>query len=168
MKRHHITLGASTTADGIVVSATAMISINGARVALEGDAIDCRACGSTGIIRCAGPRIAERYNGKQVALEHDLCICKCPKPPRLIANQTSKAQFIGDSDTHWVAPHNLAEGKHGAAYDQRFLLLDRQRHESNTQIKRRQQLLNSSSWSGNERLRLMKERAQPTQFGTRS
>ena len=125
MKRHHITLGASTTADGIVVSATAMISINGAQVALEGDAINCRTCGSTGIIRCVGPRIAERYNGKQVALENDLCICKCPRPPRLIANQTSKAQFIEDSDTRWVAPHNLAEGKHGAAYDQRFLLLDR-------------------------------------------
>ena len=100
MKRHHITLGASTTADGVVVSATAMISINGARIALEGDAIHCRTCGSTGIIRCIGPRIAERYNGKQVALENDLCICKYPRPPRLIANQTSKTQFIEDSDTY--------------------------------------------------------------------
>ncbi len=96
MKRHHITLGAPTTADGTVTSASALVSINGVRVALEGDTIACRTCGSTGVIRCVGPRIPERYNGKQVALENDLCICKCPRPPRLVANQTIKAQCIDD------------------------------------------------------------------------
>ena len=128
MKRHHITLGASTTADGTVTSASALVSINGVRIALEGDKVDCPTCGSTGVIRCVGPRIPERYNGKQVALENDLCICNCPRPPRLVANQTTKAQFVGDGDTRWVAPKNLEEGKHGAAYDQRFQLLDHLTH----------------------------------------
>ena len=96
MKRHHITLGAPTTADGTVTSASALASINGVRVALEGDTVACPTCGSTGVIRCVGPRIPERYNGKQVALENDLCICNCPRPPRLVANQTIKAQFIDD------------------------------------------------------------------------
>jgi uncharacterized Zn-binding protein involved in type VI secretion len=125
MKRHHITLGASTTADGIVTSASSLMSINGAPIALEGDPVSCPACGSVGVIRCIGPRIPDRYNGNHVALENDLCICNCPRPPRLLANQTIKSQFIEDSNTQWVAPANLAEGKHGAAYDQRFLLLDR-------------------------------------------
>lgn len=125
MKRYHITLGASTTANGVVTSASALITINGAQIALEGDPVSCPRCASVGVIRCIGPRIPERYNGKQVALENDLCICNCPRPPRLLANQTLKSQYIEDSDTQWVAPKNLAEGKHGAAYDQRFLLLDR-------------------------------------------
>lgn len=99
MKRHHITLGASTTAGGTVTSASARVSINGVRIALEGDTVDCGTCGSTGVIRCVGPRIPERYNGKQVALENDLCICNCPQPPRLIPNQTSKAQFVDDGAT---------------------------------------------------------------------
>lgn len=99
MKRHHITLGAATTAGGTVTSASALVSINGVRVALEGDTVACRTCGSTGVIRCVGPRLPERYNGKQVALENDLCICNCPRPPGLVANQTIKAQFIDDGAT---------------------------------------------------------------------
>jgi uncharacterized Zn-binding protein involved in type VI secretion len=99
MKRHHITLGASTTAGGTVTSASALVSINGVRIALEGDTVACRTCGATGTIRCVGPRIPERYNGRHVALENDLCICNCPHPPRLIANQTSKAQFVDSADT---------------------------------------------------------------------
>ena len=108
MKRHHITLGASTTANGTVTSASSRRSINGVRIALEADTVDCRTCGSQGVIRCVGPRIPERYNGKQVALENDLCICNCPRPPTLVANQTSKAQFIDDGLT---VPHGTVRSR---------------------------------------------------------
>lgn len=124
MKRHHITLGARTTADGVVTSASSLISINGARIALEGDKINCPACNSTGLIQCIGPRVSERFNSKQVALENDLCMCKCATPPRLRPNQTCKYQLIDGTSTYWVAAQDRAEGKHGAAFDQRFLLLD--------------------------------------------
>jgi uncharacterized Zn-binding protein involved in type VI secretion len=100
MKRHHITLGATTTANGTVTSAGSLVSIDGAPVALEGDTVDCRTCGTTGTIRCVGPRLPERYDGKQVALENDLCICQCPRPPRLVPRQTSRAQFVGEGDTN--------------------------------------------------------------------
>jgi hypothetical protein len=66
----------------------------------------------------------EQWNGKQVALENDLCICLCSPSPRLLPNQTRKFQFVDAASTEWVAPANRTEGKHGAAYDQRFLLLD--------------------------------------------
>lgn len=121
MKRHHITLGARTTANGAVTSASSLISINGVRVALEGDEINCPACNSTGLIQCIGPRVSERFNGKQVALENDLCMCRCATPPRLLPNQTRRYQFIDSGSTHWVAPKIRAEGKHGAGFDQRVL-----------------------------------------------
>jgi uncharacterized Zn-binding protein involved in type VI secretion len=95
MKRYHITLGAKTTAGGIVISASSCCSINGVKIAVEGDSIVCPACRSTGVIHVFGPRIPESWNGKQVALQDDLCVCACPSPPRLVANQSLKCQVIG-------------------------------------------------------------------------
>jgi uncharacterized Zn-binding protein involved in type VI secretion len=96
MKRHLITLGASTTADGVVTSASSAISIAGARVALEGDEVSCHTCGATGTIRCTGPRTPERFDGKLVALENDECICNCATPPKLIPGQHLRYQVVDD------------------------------------------------------------------------
>jgi len=96
MKRHLITLGARTTADGVVTSASSPMSIDGARVALEGDEISCHTCGATGTIRCTGPRTPERFDGKLLALENDLCICHCATPPKLVPSQTLRYQMAGD------------------------------------------------------------------------
>lgn len=95
MKRYHITLGAKTTAGGIVITASSCCSINGVKVALEGDSIACPACRAKGVIKIFGPRIPESWNGKQVALQDDLCVCACPSPPRLVANQSLKCQVVG-------------------------------------------------------------------------
>ena len=97
MKRYTITLGASTTAGGKVIMATANGSINGVKIALENDLVFCPACKSQGKIVCVGPRIPETWNGKQVALENDLCMCGCPVPPKLIANQSLRCQVIEDA-----------------------------------------------------------------------
>lgn len=98
MKRYHITLGASTTAGGKVITASSCCSIDGVKVAVEGDKIVCPACKSQGSIRIFGPRIPESWNGKQVALQDDLCVCKCPSPPKLVANQSLKCQVVGDAE----------------------------------------------------------------------
>jgi uncharacterized Zn-binding protein involved in type VI secretion len=97
MRRHTITLGASTCAGGKVISASSAGSINGVPIALENDAIFCPACKSQGKILCVGPRIPETWNGKQVALENDLCMCACPSPPKLVPNQALRSQVIEDS-----------------------------------------------------------------------
>jgi uncharacterized Zn-binding protein involved in type VI secretion len=97
MKRHLITLGARTTADGVVTSASSTISINGARVALEGDEVSCHTCGATGTIRCIGPRTPERFDGRLAALENDECICNCPTPPRLMPSQQLRYQTVDDA-----------------------------------------------------------------------
>lgn len=126
MRRYHITLGASTTAGGKITSASSHGSINGVRIALEGDMITCPACKSTGKIACIGPRIPESWNGKQVALEDDLCICGCAPPPKLKPSQSLKCQVIDD-----VAPAastreetaGLVEDDH-EVIEQFFSLLD--------------------------------------------
>ena len=95
MKRYHITEGAETTAGGKVIAATSAIAIDGVHGALEGDALYCPACKSAGKIVCVGPRTPETWNGKQVALSDDLCVCGCPAPPKLLPNQKRKFQTSG-------------------------------------------------------------------------
>lgn len=97
-KRYLILLGAKTTAGGTVKTATSFMSLNRVPYALEGDLIDCPACGRQGGIKCVPPRQHAEYNGKQYALEHDLCMCGCSPPPRLIANQDHNCQIILDAD----------------------------------------------------------------------
>lgn len=86
-KRYYITLGASTTAGGTVISASSLLALDGVKVALEGDQVSCPACGSTGIIGLDGPRLSTRHDGRQYALDGDLCLCRCDPPPRLVAVQ---------------------------------------------------------------------------------
>jgi len=99
IRRYLILLGAKTTAGGTVKTATSFMSYNGVKYAVEGDLIDCPACGAEGVIKCVPPRLDATYNGKQYALEHDLCICNCSPPPQLIANQNHNSQLIeADAD----------------------------------------------------------------------
>jgi uncharacterized Zn-binding protein involved in type VI secretion len=98
MKRYHITLGASTTAQGKVIFASGLMRINDRRIALEGDKVACPACRSIGKIVCVGPRHTEVHDGKPVALDKDLCLCKCRIPPILITNQILRAQVFEEAE----------------------------------------------------------------------
>lgn len=133
MKRHTITLGATTTAGGKVISASSAGSINGAKIALENDSIFCPACKSQGKILCVGPRIPETWNGKQVALEKDLCICGCFPSPRLIPNQSLRCQIVEEtcSTSNVSIAQNAQQGSSPvterpkeATYDLDFLVID--------------------------------------------
>jgi uncharacterized Zn-binding protein involved in type VI secretion len=99
MKRFYVTLGAKSTAGGVVTTATAPCTVNGVRVALEGDKVRCGACKTEGTIRATWPRMSERWNGRQVALHNDICVCKCDPAPRLVAAQKHTGQTIAaDAD----------------------------------------------------------------------
>lgn len=99
MKRHYVTLGATTTASGKVTTASSFMSINGVTAALDHDKVWCPQCKTEGYIALDGPRLSSTYNGKQYALHDDLCICKCSPPPRLVAVQDHSSQTI-DADWH--------------------------------------------------------------------
>jgi uncharacterized Zn-binding protein involved in type VI secretion len=132
IKRYHITLGATTTASGTVTSASSVMSIDGANIALEGDSVFCKACDSYGVIKLDGPRLSFRFDNREVALSDDLCICKCSQPPRLVSIQTRKVQWI-DADWHAdmvdavaqaAAKLNTAGGAASASDDAPVVLLD--------------------------------------------
>ncbi len=88
MKRHLITVGAQTTVGGDVRTGTGFFKIEGQPVACAGDEVYCPECDSTGVIALDGPHLNNSFYGRQVALDGDLCRCKCDPPPRLEANQT--------------------------------------------------------------------------------
>ncbi|VVO68880.1 hypothetical protein PS862_01227 [Pseudomonas fluorescens] len=94
MMRYHITVGAKTTVDGTVLTGWEYSTINGQAMAREGDEVKCPECDSTGKIVCDGPRLVDLLDGRNAALDGDLCHCKCDPPPRLIANQTFRFQVI--------------------------------------------------------------------------
>ncbi|MFP5391547.1 MAG: PAAR domain-containing protein [Gammaproteobacteria bacterium] len=96
MRRYSITLGASTTVGGKVISASGDL-VNGVPMALEGDLVSCPVCRSNGKIVCVEPRIPETWNGRPIALENDVCNCRCSPLPRLLANQTARSQVLKDT-----------------------------------------------------------------------
>ena len=113
MRRYTMTLGSPTTAGGKVITASSAISINGAKVALEGDSVSCPVCKSEGKIRCDGPRLREFFGEKKVALDGDLCMCGCPTPPRLIATQTLRSQILdGEEAEQWARELEAAKAVH--------------------------------------------------------
>jgi len=111
IERYYITLGAGTTAGGKVISSSHLDTIDGAGVALEGDRVACPACNTEGVIALDGPRLSERFDGRQVALGDDLCLCGCSPPPRLVASQDFACQVLTAS---WHAGQ-LAEAVQAAA-----------------------------------------------------
>ncbi len=126
MRRYTITLGASTTSGGNVISASSEGRIDGVPIALEGDLVTCPSCNSAGKIQCVGPRIPESWNGKNVALENDLCICRCPVPPKLLPNQTLRSQVIKDSGRalSQPTPEAATRGALGESFSDCFRLVD--------------------------------------------
>ncbi|WP_426100265.1 PAAR domain-containing protein [Massilia sp. TSP1-1-2] len=126
MRRYTITLGAPTSSGGKVISASSEGRIDGVPIALEGDLVSCPACQTAGKIQCVGPRIPESWNGKNVALENDLCVCRCAVAPKLMPNQMLRSQVIKDTGRALSTPASDASvrGPRGQVFTERFKLVD--------------------------------------------
>lgn len=94
LRRYDITLGATTTAGGRVITASPDDTILGVPVAVEGDEVECPKCNSVGVIVPDGPRLSDTILGRQIALSDDLCLCKCDPPPRMVAIQDFTYQEV--------------------------------------------------------------------------
>jgi uncharacterized Zn-binding protein involved in type VI secretion len=129
--RYLIRDGDTTTAGGTVIASGSHMPIDGLIVALEGDAVQCPACKSTGFIKCTPPiRKFTGHAGTQLSVDGDLCMCGCPTPPRLIASQ--KMHSIGFSASEiastpaaapWLAHAGLSLEPFGYVHDEQFQLL---------------------------------------------
>ena len=123
-------LGDKTTAGGVVIQGDESWRNHGKPLAYHGAQIYCHACKTTGYICNVPPYPPMTAMGKQVALENDICICKCNPPPRLIASQNNASMSF---ESHELAAMGLrADGsplpKEAAAthgpFDERFHLKD--------------------------------------------
>ncbi|WP_205194851.1 PAAR domain-containing protein [Burkholderia sp. Ax-1719] len=89
MRRKMIVQGDKTTKNGVVVTGDPTTTSGGLPLAYVGAEVHCPACNSTGKIANVMPYMPMTFcSGKQVALEDDVCLCKCEPPPKLIASQS--------------------------------------------------------------------------------
>ncbi|WP_322092448.1 PAAR domain-containing protein [Paraburkholderia bannensis] len=95
MRRKMIVEGDKTTKDGVVVTGDATMTSGGRPLAYVGAEVSCPACNSTGKIANVMPYMPMTFcSGKQVALENDVCLCKCDPPPKLIASQSDMVMLL--------------------------------------------------------------------------
>jgi uncharacterized Zn-binding protein involved in type VI secretion len=131
--RYAIREGDETTAGGKMVSAAFRASHYGRRLCAEGDAIDCPACGTTGVAALSGSRDGSYFtNGRMFVLEGDLCMCACPVPPLLVTDQRDISTTGGFGDAHRssaqvqreITEYKIKRGIDTDRYDLHFQLLD--------------------------------------------
>ncbi|TGP40306.1 PAAR domain-containing protein [bacterium M00.F.Ca.ET.228.01.1.1] len=97
VKRFYICKGDTTTAGGTVLESSSVMHCDGRPLAFEGDAVACPACNSTGRIVCEGARWPmSGPDGRQAALDDDICLCRCNPLPRLIASQRMMAMTMDE------------------------------------------------------------------------
>ncbi|WP_175717815.1 PAAR domain-containing protein [Burkholderia anthina] len=77
-----------TTAHGVVLDGLDGIGFDDRKLSYVGARVQCPACNTIGHIEPDGakPRAGD-LDGKQHALEEDLCRCACNPPPRLVASR---------------------------------------------------------------------------------
>jgi len=99
VERRILIKGDKTTAGGVILEGVAAFNEDEA-LAFHGAKIWCPACKSEGTLCNDGPHWPTSFDGKEVGVENDLCICKCVPPPRLIASQDGMLMAF--------EPHELA------------------------------------------------------------
>jgi uncharacterized Zn-binding protein involved in type VI secretion len=88
VSRRFVRKGDKTDRNGVVMDGVGNSSFQGQPLAYLGATVQCPACGAAGVIISDGSPRAMTVMDKQVALENDLCQCKCDPLPKLIASQT--------------------------------------------------------------------------------
>lgn len=104
MQRHFARKGDRTTTNGAILEGDDGFIQDGLPVAFHGAKVYCPACNSTGVILTVPPYHPFTTNGKQIALEGDLCVCRCSSPPKLLASQSSARMTFDGYDGVTSAP----------------------------------------------------------------
>jgi len=98
------------------------------RMAFIGDEAWCAACGSMGFITYGTTglrvqrRLLDRMNGgRRQAVGDDIVLCKCPTPPRIIANYGRNWKILDNGDD---ASRKAVPSAPGLTYDEQFVLRD--------------------------------------------
>ncbi|MFL9987981.1 PAAR domain-containing protein [Paraburkholderia sediminicola] len=88
MSRRFILKDDKTDRNGVVLDGIIGSSFDGRPLAYLGASVFCHTCSTEALIVSDGSPHTMSVMGKQVALENDLCQCKCEPLPKLLASQT--------------------------------------------------------------------------------
>ncbi|WP_081073552.1 PAAR domain-containing protein [Burkholderia stagnalis] len=113
MRRRILIQGDKTTVGGVVLEGVQSGFNGGVPIAFHGAQIWCPVCKTNGRLVNDGPRQPMSFNGAQVGLENDLCICKCAPPPRLIASTDTMSMSFESDEAASTGYH--ADGSSGGA-----------------------------------------------------
>ncbi|WLE59262.1 PAAR domain-containing protein [Burkholderia plantarii] len=98
MRRAYLLVGDKSSVGGVITEGIDGTDHTGRAIAFIGAAVACPACSSTGHITAAGQRWPMSMFGRDIALDGDVCVCKCAPPPRMIADaSTTMAQVVESS-----------------------------------------------------------------------
>ncbi|WP_250453561.1 PAAR domain-containing protein [Caballeronia sp. ATUFL_M2_KS44] len=89
MRRYFLKVGDKSTAGGLVLEGESTTMHHGTPLTSLGALVFCHACKSQGRLVGQGPRRPVTIMGKQVALDGDLCLCKCTPTPLMLASQST-------------------------------------------------------------------------------
>lgn len=128
MRRYFVRVGDKTTAGGTVTQGEESFEYRGKAVAYEGAEIYCHTCTSTGRIANTPPYRTMLIKGKQIALDNDICLCKCTPHPRLIASQNTGSMTFDRHESAQAGFHAganpLLASSGSVCFDDQFKLLD--------------------------------------------
>jgi uncharacterized Zn-binding protein involved in type VI secretion len=128
MKRYYIRVGDKTTAGGVVTQGEEHFRYRGVAVAYQGAEVYCHTCKSVGRIVNIPPYRPMLIMGKQIALEYDICACKCDPAPHLIASQNTGSMSFESRELAQTglpsAESLLSTAPSSIDFDDRFKLFD--------------------------------------------
>ncbi|WP_233872431.1 PAAR domain-containing protein [Paraburkholderia adhaesiva] len=97
-------------------------TISGHQVAIIGGKAFCAACKSTGIIAKAGGPRRHKHGDNEVALDGDILLCKCPRPPRMLATKQSTARHedMGGGNGKYASAQDIEPVPCALFYDEQI------------------------------------------------
>ncbi|MBN3790635.1 PAAR domain-containing protein [Burkholderia sp. Ac-20353] len=105
MQRNCLKVGDKSSAGGTVIDGIPTCTHHGGELTYLGARVACPSCKSMGQIVPKGPRLPYSLMGKEVALEGDVCSCRCYPPPTMIASQSTMFQTF---ESHHLAEQGFA------------------------------------------------------------
>jgi uncharacterized Zn-binding protein involved in type VI secretion len=129
MRRNLLKHGDRSSTGGVVAEGIDSCFHHGTQLTYVGALVICSACGSPGRIAAQGPRWPDSMMGKEVALEGDLCLCKCHPTPIMIASQNDTFQSFESHDLKEMglgSTGNALVDQYKGAFDERVRILDKE------------------------------------------
>jgi hypothetical protein len=100
-------------------------SFHGHKVALIGGEAYCEKCKSTGWIAKAGGLYRPKYGTtREIALDSDIVLCRCPVPPRIVAKLSGESRSTDENEGFSTRSYQSTDNNISEFHDEKFQLMD--------------------------------------------